>query len=165
MSAIQGITRPNSLGRCLSLATLAIGLGLVLSQIAVVLPHVVHDLISSGRFDPASWFWSFGVFALPFGAIAGALSIPAIVFALKDRALLPGIAMIYVASAIVAYFTGRMGPLSAFITFFVLVIASKVARMVLPMLPVFSPGACQHCGYDLRDLASAKCPECGEERA
>jgi hypothetical protein len=110
--------------------------------------------------------------ALIFGAIAGFLCSPVLIFGLLYGPMLSGLAWIAVPTTVAAYVGGALTPpngdpfLSMLIAISVYLLASilrgSVGVMYHRPLPV---EACPYCTYDLKGLAQGSvCPECGASR-
>ncbi len=111
--------------------------------------------------------------ALMFGAIAGLLCSPALIFGLWHGSMFWGLVWIALPTSIAAYVGGMLTPPNAgptpsmVIAISVYVLASLV-RGVVGVVYLRPPpaGACARCAYDLRGLApDLVCPECGAARS
>lgn len=116
--------------------------------------------------------WPMAVLAFVFGAGAGFLSCPALVFGLWRGPMLSGLAWIVMPTTIAAFVGGAMtppdgGPLfSMVVAIGVYVLASLVRGIIgLTKGRPRTAGACASCEYDFAGLApEVVCPECGSAR-
>jgi len=110
--------------------------------------------------------------ALIYGAVAGFLFSPVLVFGLRRGPVMSGLAWIAAPTITAAYVGGAITPpnggpfLSMVVAISVYVLASFVRGVV--GLKYYRPppaGACQSCAYDLKGLSDeTTCPECGASR-
>lgn len=111
--------------------------------------------------------------ALLFGAVAGLLTSPALMFALRHGPVLSGLAWIAVPTAIAAYIGGVLTPrndgpfLSMAISISVYLLATLLRGLAgLKYHRQLPADSCPSCTYDLQGLPpSTVCPECGASKA
>lgn len=112
---------------------------------------------------------SMAAVALVYGALAGLLCIPAVIFALGHGPWWPGLLFISLPTAAAALTAAAATPrgggpiLSMAVSITVYPLVSIVRGAIgMRSYRVPHPGMCPHCGYDLAGLApGTNCPECG----
>jgi hypothetical protein len=110
--------------------------------------------------------------ALIYGAIAGFLCSPVLIFGLRYGPVLSGLAWIAVPTTVAGYVGGTLTPpnggpfLSMVVAISVYVLASLMRGIVgLKYHRPLPVGSCPYCAYDLKGLAQESvCPECGASR-
>lgn len=97
-----------------------------------------------------------------FAGVAACFTYPFLYFALRDRpfpkapAILAGIVMAEI--LLVTPFYASLSFLGSFVAYFVGLVVARENTV-----PMFRPGYCRACGYDLRGTTEGRaCPECGK---
>lgn len=116
--------------------------------------------------------WPMAVLAFIFGAVAGLVTCPVLIFGLWHGPMLPGLVWIVMPTTVAAFVGGALtpsngGPLFSMVVAISVYVLTSFVRGIVGLTKGRSrlAGSCAICGYDFAGLApEVVCPECGSAR-